>query len=212
MKFTTDLDFECPDAELKPHLEKIFLGEYDVRVSLPHGTTILDLGANFGAFSVWASHRWPGSTIHAYEPHPESFSILKRNLTNYPNVTPRQVGVGTPGMRILLDGRNNAGERSFHSNMVDSPGTGLHAEVINPLTLPEANVLKLDIEGCELEVLVPLIAEGRTYDLILLEWHSHHLRHEVDRLLKDYALIGSEVIDWRGRGIGKYLNLKHLRG
>lgn len=210
MKFTTELKFNCPSDDLLPHLKNIFTGEYDVPVDLEQGTVILDLGANYGAFSVWASHRWPGCPIHAYEPHPETFKVLKGNLKNYPNVTAREVGVGTPGIRILHDGRNNPGERSLHLNMCDSPGTGLHVEIIDPLTLPEAQVIKLDIEGCELEVLVPLVSAQRHYDLILLEWHSHHLRYEVDRLLTDYVLIGAEVIDPKGRGIAKYLHQKHL--
>jgi FkbM family methyltransferase len=213
MKLEFTVPFVCPNEQLKPHLEKVFSGEYDVPLMITHGSTVLDLGANYGAFSIWATHRWPGCLVHAYEPHPETFVTLRENITeNYPNVTLHKYGVGDPGMRPLFDGQNNPGECSFYLQANNTGLTARHLEVRSPLELPEADVIKLDIEGCELEVLRPLIEAGREFDLILLEWHNDYLRREVDKLLKDYSLIGSEVQSILGRGISKYIKTIHLEG
>lgn len=205
------IDFEIPfvcEPELEPHLQRVFSGEYDLRVALPQGYRILDLGANCGAFSVWATHRWPGCSIQAFEPHPETFKTLTQNTLNYPNITPHNWGLGTPGMRILHDGLTNSGERSFHVMANNPMATGIHLEVMDPLTLPEAEVIKLDIEGCEMEVLEPLIRAGRSFELILAEYHNEHLRREMDKLLEGYALVGCDVQHIHGRGIVKYMNRK----
>lgn len=202
-----DVPFVCPE-NIEPHLEKIMSGgEYDVRIALPGGRTILDLGANFGSFSVWASHRWPGSTIHSYEPHPDTFAGLLENVKIYPNITAYNFGLGDPGMRVMHDGLHNAGENSFHRIDNNPMATGRHLEVRSPLDLPEADIIKLDIEGCEREVLLPLIEAGRKFELILYEYHNNTLRRQLEALLSDdYELIGAEVQHIAGRGVMKWIN------
>lgn len=204
MKFNFTVPFLCDDA-IRHHLQTVFSGEYDLRVNFAGGRRILDLGANYGSFSVWATHRWPGSTITAYEPNPKTFESLQKNIAGYPNITAHNFGVGTPGYRILSDGAYNVGECSFHTIMNNPCPTGQHLEVHDPLELPEADIIKLDIEGCEMEVLEPLVKAGRTFELIMLEWHNESLRRAIDQLLTDYALVGSEVQHICGRGISKYL-------
>jgi tRNA1(Val) A37 N6-methylase TrmN6 len=66
-------------AEMTDAIAHVLAGEYDYGFS-GRGLTVLDIGANVGAFSIWADMRWPGSTIYAYEPHPGTFAMLERNL------------------------------------------------------------------------------------------------------------------------------------
>jgi len=207
MKLSFDMTFDCPDS-IKPHLEKTIAGEYDVPLMfLPEAPRILDLGANCGAFSIWASHRWPGAEVFAFEPHPKTFEILSGNVKPYPNVKVHAWGIGTPGMRILYDGMQNCGEMSFHRLTSNKRLTGQHFEVHDPLTLPDqVDIIKLDIEGCEMEVLGPLIRSGRRFSAILVEYHSEGLRREIDALLKDYALYACVVEHSVGRGVCRYIH------
>lgn len=76
MEIKIDIPVLCPQ-NIRPFLEKVFSGEYDVGIYLPPKTRIIDLGANFGSFALWAAHRWPGSEIQAFEPHPEVFKVLE---------------------------------------------------------------------------------------------------------------------------------------
>ena len=43
---------------------------------------ILDIGANIGAFALWAIGRWPGCRLHCYEPLPANFDMLRQNLAH----------------------------------------------------------------------------------------------------------------------------------
>ncbi len=196
--------FYCP-KDIQPHLEKVLQGEYEVR--LPgRAHRIIDLGANCGAFSVWASHRWPGSSVWAYEPHPENFKYLEQNLTDYSNVTAHNYAIGDPGWRILGDGLFNGGEASLYVVENNPLPVGRHVEVRSPLELPEADILKLDIEGAEVEVLPALLRAGRSFKAIMFEYHSDTIRRELDSLLSDYRLVGAEAYSVVERGVLRYLH------
>lgn len=206
MEIKFDIPFRCPE-NIAPHLQRVFHGEYDVPLAFIN-PSIVDLGANMGSFTLWALHRFPGAQIFSYEPHPETFRYLEQNTKPYPQIRIYNHGIGTPGERFLHEGRYNAGEASFHSSP-DQTGEGVSLEVMSPLSLPSADILKLDIEGCEMEVLEPLLSAGRDYSLILLEWHSHSLRERIEALLSpNYNLIGADVQNIKGRGVNKYLNKK----
>lgn len=207
-----DVKFSLPficDEGIRPHLEKIFSGgEYELPITFQGGYKILDLGANCGAFALWAIHRWPGSQVTCYEPHPGIFAALTENTKDYPEIKCHNYGIGKPGIRVLFDGPNNSGERSFNKTLNNMTPTGAHAEVKSPLELPDADILKLDIEGCELEVIEDLTKAKRSFNFILIEYHNHFIRREIDRLLIDYHLIGGEVTSPFGIGIAKYANKK----
>jgi len=211
MDMTLKIPFFCPD-NIEPFLQKVFAGEYDVPIHLPVGAQIIDLGGNYGSFAIWAAHRWPGAEVLSFEPHPDVFKVLERNTAAYTQIKCHNWGIGVPGMRILNDGICNDGERSFHGVLNNPTPTGIHCEVKDALTLPECDLLKMDIEGCEMEVLEPLIEAGRRPSLILLEYHNHELRRRVDTLLSDYVLIGGETTNMLGLGTAKYLRNDFMKG
>ena len=66
----------------------------DVRV-------VVDLGAGFGDFAIYAASRYPHSTVYAYEPSPVSFARLKANVrlnrADRVHCFPLAVGGGTRG-------------------------------------------------------------------------------------------------------------------
>lgn len=209
MEVKFNIPFFCPDNIAK-YLQKVFDGEYDVPLTLARAK-IIDLGANCGAFSLWALHRFPGAEIHAYEPHPETYEYLKKNTTNLVAIKTYNHGIGTPGLRLLCEGYNNCGEASFHQPANNPTSEGQHLDVKDPLTLPEADILKMDIEGCEVEVMEPLLAAGRKFSMILYEYHNHSLRERMHELLKeDYAYIGGEAYNVFGLGTAKWLRKELL--
>lgn len=204
MNVKLEIPFHCPD-NIRPFLEKVFQGEYETGIHIPINGKILDLGANYGAFALWAAHRWPGALIESYEPHPEVYMGCLKNVNLYAQIKVNNWGIGTPGTRMLNNGPNNDGERSFYNIASTRDLGGTECEVRDPLTLPPCDLLKMDIEGCEMEVLKPLIEDGRRPAVILLEYHNHKLRRDIDKLLKDYELIGGETTTPLGLGVAKYL-------
>ena len=100
---------------MRRHVQKVLGGEYDIpyRHSAP---VILDIGANVGSFAAWALKRWPGAHVHCYEPLPDNFALLKRNLGQFEgrSVSLHNFAVGDPSLTRLYLGRNNCGEASFY--------------------------------------------------------------------------------------------------
>lgn len=181
--------FVC-DEEIKPHLMKVFEGEYDIPIVARRPLTILDIGANAGAFAVWAGRKFPGATIHCYEPHPETFKFLEQNsrlvagrveLHNYGIAT-------TTGWLPLYEGESNSGEATIYPGNPTARGTARFVEIKHPSELPVADVLKIDAEGVEPEIIEWLIKDGRKYHAVMFEYHRKDDRRIIDELLKDYIL------------------------
>jgi FkbM family methyltransferase len=102
-------------ATLDSHVQKVLGGEYDIpyRHSAP---VILDIGANVGSFAAWTLKRWPGCHVHCYEPLPDNFALLTRNLGQFAgsSVSLYNFAVGDTSLTRLYLGRNNCGEASFY--------------------------------------------------------------------------------------------------
>lgn len=200
---------KCSEA-LRPHLDLIFRGEYDI--PLYGAYRILDIGANVGAFSIWAAHRFPGSRIYAYEPSIENFAMFEENTAPVYGINGNNWGIGRPGIRPLYHGRRNEGEASLFASCGGASTTGYHVEVKDPNTLPEADILKVDTEGAEREIILPLLEDGRRFITVMFEYHSVADRRILDEALsKDYILIGAQVME-PARGVMKYLNRSFVEG
>src|ERR1017187_9261064 len=65
--------------------EEIYGGEYDLDLITPP-KTVLDLGANEGAFTAWALERWPGCSITAFEPIAANAELFLENHGKNPRV------------------------------------------------------------------------------------------------------------------------------
>lgn len=123
---------------------------YRMHPDYVRGRVVVDIGANIGAFSVWAAAAG-ASEVHAYEPEPANFEILKRNAEPYSNIVLHQRAVSAIEGKIGT--MHVPGSASGSSVMSLDP---LAAEgevevvrfrkVIRDLDIA---VLKMDIEGGE---------------------------------------------------------------
>ena len=152
------------------HIQKVLAGEYEV----PYQATrpaILDIGANVGSFAAWALQHWPGCHVHCYEPLPDNFALLKKNLESVEvkSVSLYNFAVGNPELTRLHLGRNICGEASFY-DIGEQAAAFVEVETKPPSALPKAHILKIDTEGSEVDILERL--GSFDYDVILLEYHS----------------------------------------
>jgi hypothetical protein len=67
-------------------IKDVLEGEYEAHYD-GKGLDILDVGANVGSFALWASARWPGSHVTSFEPHPETFKLMKQNAGGRKDIT-----------------------------------------------------------------------------------------------------------------------------
>jgi FkbM family methyltransferase len=187
--------------EMRGAVAKVLEGEYEAGF-FGEGLTILDIGANVGSFSIWANLRWPRSTIHAYEPHPGTFAILSRNLSNLSNLKSYNVAVYPidRDQAMFFARYDGDGEAGLVDCMVRtfaeiSDEKTFSVTVLHPRTLPPADVVKLDVEGAEAEILRYMdLSEIR---LILLEYQDDANRLAIkDLLLKDFKLEYEDSFPW----------------
>jgi FkbM family methyltransferase len=141
--------------------------EYDLAgIDWPAARFVVDLGAHVGSFSLWAAGAAP-CQVHAFEPSPVTFALLRRNLASDPErLHCSQVAVaGSSGARRLSLADDSA------ANSLDPAPEGVAgsqvtvdsitlAEALERSGFPRVDVLKLDIEGAEYEVFEQLAPRG----------------------------------------------------
>ena len=195
-------------AEMEPHVRKVMAGEYGVGV-LPEKPVILDLGANIGAFAVWAKNIWPDAEVHSFEPMDFNIQVFKRNTAGLEGVHLHEMAVGDPMLHRMWIGKNNQGECSLlrSDSVIDEY---VEVETCDPDSeffrdlAKRADFIKLDIEGSEGYVLANMPLEA---EYIAFEYHSEEVRRFIDYFLGGYRLIGAEVTGLE-HGVLKYQKTK----
>ena len=119
---------------------------------------VLDLGANIGLHSIILSKC--GFEVRAYEPDPQHFEILQRNLAlnNCSNVEPFNAAVSSKTgvmefVRVLGNTTASHLAGSKPNPYGDLERFPVKVEAIEPL-ITWADLIKLDVEGHEKEVLL----------------------------------------------------------
>jgi FkbM family methyltransferase len=163
----------CQDA-LRPHLDKVLAGEYDLPPHLAWITppeTVLDIGANVGAFTAWARAKWREARIEAYEPVPENCETFYLNHGTDGNIALHCQALGAPCKeeRFRL-GKHNSGEGSLY-DLSEQGDETIVLDVISPEDASaSAEFIKIDAEGAEVEILQRInfaACKGLVY-----EWHG----------------------------------------
>lgn len=139
------------------------------RVKLSRKAVVFDIGAHTGYFAESVLAYRPHAQIYAFEPLPDAFQTLADRFNAYPNVTTENIAVGAhTGAADLIPRRFNEAS-SFLSNgevlergvygLDFSPSPSISVPVTtlrNYFTehdLAKIDLLKLDVQGYELEVL-----------------------------------------------------------
>ena len=163
----------CPES-MRPHAHKVLVGEYDLPASLElieAPRTILDIGANVGAFTAWARAKWPEAAIEAFEPWPENALCFQKNHSHDARVFFNQRAVESRwGKMRIYKGRNNCGECSAHDLGEQLTDEYEEVQAVSAGYLHGADFVKIDAEGCEVEILNRLSLH--TTDLVAYEWHG----------------------------------------
>ncbi len=126
---------------------------------------IFDCGANIGLVSFEFGKCFPKARIYSFEPNPDVFQKLSLSLEQEENIHPRNLGVGSREGSITFYKNNNTGTSSFlqpnefHRAHMARKYTTISVPVItiqricDEEKITEISILKLDIEGYELEAL-----------------------------------------------------------
>lgn len=166
---------------------QVFDGEYDAEdlqhVVFPRNLDVIDIGAGWGAFTVWAMWKWPGCRIWTYEPHEEAAIVLYQNvLSNAGFGDERRYGdVRFSRQAVTIDPapKMNGCEDwgAYHVTAADD-ACGRPVAGIHPRDLPPCDILKVDTEGSEVDILenYPHLSSCTA---LLVEFHSFPLKVRV---------------------------------
>jgi FkbM family methyltransferase len=191
---------EVPDA-MAASTQQVLAGEYDCGL-FGERLTVADIGANVGAFAIWATARWPGSTVTAYEPHPATFEILQRNLAAFPGVSAVNAAV-FPGdgdrvdfvARYPGDGEAGVATCSKATFKTVAEKHRLQVPAVHPSAIPACDVVKIDAEGSEAEIVRHLDLSATS--LVLIEFQNDSNRKAIKGQLEGaFDVILEEEFRW----------------
>lgn len=177
---------------MRPHVEKVLAGEYmpPACVDMSGITRVLDLGANVGAFSVWASQQWPNANIRAVEPIAANIELLIKNTDGVRIATIHGAVVGGEQETVTMrHGRHNCGECSIYDLGEQDEMRCEQVKVVPPneIWLREAEFIKIDVEGAELNILSHGLDLSKA-QIVAMEWHRDDDVAEIERILFDAGL------------------------
>src|SRR3989344_8770094 len=157
----------------------------------PYGV-VLDVGANIGAFSVYAGAT--ANKVYAFEPESSNYGQLVKNIQlnkKIEKIIPLKVAVGRESKKVYIyKGRFNKGASSAMYKITDEREVaemrGL-SNLMDELGIHKVDLLKIDIEGGEYDLLYGLPKKKfEKIDKIILEYHYVDGESCVD--LKNYLV------------------------
>jgi FkbM family methyltransferase len=145
--------------------------------------TVIDIGANVGQFAVASMKTFPNAKVHSFEPQPDSFAQLSKNVASFPQSTVHPVACG-----------DFIGSTEFHVNTLSHSSSILPLAARHLDAFPEyreastiqvkvqtldslmdaikpegLTLLKIDVQGFEAKVLAGATEALKRVDYVLLE-------------------------------------------
>lgn len=156
-----ELVLPADDQVLLPYMQRAGTWEPSegelLRSLLTPRTRFLDVGANVGYFSIFASKACYEGSVDAVEPDPRNFEFLKMNLwvngAHHVKSWPVALGDRRGLVRLLFDKGNSGNTRVTHA-------LGASAHVAALITADELfdgrlfDVVKIDVQGFEADVVL----------------------------------------------------------
>lgn len=130
---------------------------------IAEGKTVIDIGANVGNVSLEAAQK-VGShgVIHAFEPDPNNYERLMRNLelNDFHNIIPNNLGLGHQAGEYIMatvaegnQGMNRIVTKTGENHDLVQVQIGTLDSYVEEHQLNEVSLIKIDVEGFEFEVL-----------------------------------------------------------
>lgn len=127
--------------------------------------TVVDIGANIGTFAILVAHLYPHAFVRAFEPEPENYALLVRNIeangmgdrietiaaavSDHRNGIDLHPGHGLTHMCTALPGQRCEANPGHDAHTVRSDSVTLDDALAG---LERVDLLKVDCEGSEFDI------------------------------------------------------------
>lgn len=183
--------------------------------NIPQNAVCVDCGANIGRVSELFAAQ--GAIVHAFEPNPHAFRLLQAVSVAQPHIRAFNKAVGTSDDQTLdlylhdFHEKDPLGYSQGSSLMSDKPNVSADAVSVQMIDLARhlkeldrVAILKIDIEGYEVELLPHLLDNDALdgVDHIFIETHEKKwpaLQEKTKRmigLLENSSVAGRVRYDW----------------
>lgn len=152
---------------------------------------IYDLGANIGIASLYYKSKYPNATIKSYEPNPTVFRALEENIkmNNLNNVHAYNNAISNEEGHLVFHCDKGGQVSSFLKPIgfetIPTKIPAVRLKTIIDNETQQIDLIKMDIEGVEVDVLQDCGNSLNKVDRLVIEFHSYKGRdQELSKLLK----------------------------
>ena len=131
-------------------------------IGIKEVSTVFDVGAHLGQTTLYFRKVFPHSQVHSFEPIPQNFTELQRNVAGKDRIKVNQKALGSsPGSAFMEIGDSDQ-THSICSHSENEPTEATQRTKVELGTIDtylakkgivSIDLLKIDVEGYELEVL-----------------------------------------------------------
>lgn len=144
--------------------------EYHVPANIK-ADVILDIGGHIGTAAIFLANRFPNARIYSFEPVPDNFELLTRNVARLPNVQGFPIALGSAEATrdiYACEDSVNLGGYSLFERATDGLNAGTDAsrkvkvnvrplpDVLSELAVNKIDIIKIDTEGSEFDILTSI--------------------------------------------------------
>jgi len=165
-------------------VDEIFIKEiYTPKfLRIEKGDTVVDVGANLGAFSLYAAQNGAKNIIDV-EPLPQNISLIKRNFHINKFSLPQIEGIALSDKKGFaklylgdLDSHNSLFDHNFLNTKFEKyiwVRTATLKDVLDKENIKHVDFLKIDCEGSEGQIVASTpIAVWKDIDKVVIEYHD----------------------------------------
>lgn len=160
---------------------------------------IYDIGANIGIASLYLGDRYPKARLYAFEPVPVNFELCQLNCRNLPRAEAFPWAVGSRSG----DAAFSFSEDDLRAGRLRGVGTPPDGRIEKQIQVPVFSIadlvaqkqlappdlIKIDVEGAELEVLKGMGEQARCVRRMLIETHGPDVYAACRQWLQDHGFL-----------------------
>lgn len=205
--------------------KEIFVDHCYNVTELPEAPFIVDAGANIGLFSIYMKQKYPGARILAFEPAPQTYDVLSRNLalnhisgvealqyglasepgtmklTYYPNLPGNSTLVPEEKQKLYEEAVKKRGREVADARFGGAQQVDVKLERLSRFLdgVQAVDLLKVDVEGAEFEVIKGIDDEhwALVRNVVVETWEPSGIRPEIERLLESKGFaVSKEQAEW----------------